>query len=212
MGFSQKTVTEVNKKWTGGAPRTIVVRNKIPKFKEHQGYIHCCEGVAFQKQMEWKKAIEKFKLGIALLEVTLMEIDRSMTKRKWKAQIEEFRHKMSRCTFEIKNNKRNRFIRKRDKIAQQQAAVQAEAERKKQLIKMQDATAKVKKREDHWKVTREDMERKVAENEVDPNYDPSTGVRQDMSDMNESDDNSEDEVYSGRIGGDKTLANAKKKT
>merc|ERR1712228_52141 len=102
-------------------------------------------------------------------------------------------------------------IRKRDKIAQQQAAVQAEAERRKQQIKMQDATAKVKKREDHWKVTREDMEKKVAENEVDPNYDPLTGVRQDMSDMNESDDNSEDEVYSGRIGGDKTLANAKKK-
>merc|ERR1712048_750234 len=67
--ITQKTVNEVNKNWTGGAPRTIVVRNKIPKFKEHQGYIHCCEGVQFQKQMEWKKAIEKFKLGIALLEV-----------------------------------------------------------------------------------------------------------------------------------------------
>merc|ERR1712130_1062757 len=103
---------------------------------EHSGYLHCKEGIKYQKDMEWKKAIEKFKLGIALLEVTLMEIDRSMTKRKWKAQIEEFRHKMSRCTFEIQNNKRHRFIAKRNKIAQKQAEVQAEAEKRKQQIKM----------------------------------------------------------------------------
>merc|ERR1712129_460144 len=97
-----------------------------------------------------------------------------------------------------------------------QAEVQAQAERRKLENKMQDAAAQVMKREDHWRVTRQDMEKKVAENEVDPNYDPSTGVRQDMSDMNadESDD-SEDEIYSGRVdkgngnGGDKTLAAAK---
>lgn len=53
-------------KWTGGAPRVVVVRNKIPELKEHQGYLHCKEGVQLQRQEEWKKAIEKFNLGIAL--------------------------------------------------------------------------------------------------------------------------------------------------
>merc|ERR1712154_66918 len=172
------------------------------------GYLHCKEGIKYQKDMEWKKAIEKFKLGIALLEVTLMEIDRSMTKRKWKAQIEEFRHKMSRCTFEIQNNKRNRFIKKRDENAKKQAEIARRSELKKQAAKMSDATSKVMKREDNWKVTRQDMERKVAENEIDPNYDPSTGIRNNNA-LN-SDDSAE-EVNSGRIErGDKTLAKYKK--
>merc|ERR1719474_1719996 len=83
-------------KWTGGAPRVVVVRNKIPELKEHDGYIHCKEACKLQRQEEWKKAIEKFKLGIAELEVTLNTIDRNQTKRKWKQTIEEFRHKMSR--------------------------------------------------------------------------------------------------------------------
>eukprot|EP01083_Nonionella_stella_P035492 96822_1 len=200
--------SKVNTQWTGGGPRTVVVRNKIPPIKEHAGYLHCKEGVQFQREMEWKKAIEKFKLGIALLEVTLMEIDRSMVKRKWKAQIEEFRHKMSRCTFEIQNNKRNRFIKKRDKIKKEQADKQAQAALARQADKMNEAQSKVLKREDHWKVTREDMEKKVQENEIDPNYDPSTGIRK--SDAVSDSDNS-DEVNSGRVGGDKTLAKAKKK-
>merc|ERR1712157_641580 len=118
------------------------------------------------------------------------EVDRSMTKRKWKAQIEEFR------------NKRNRFIAKRDAIAKKQAEIQAQAQLKRQADKMSDAKSKVIKREDNWKVTRQDMEKKVAENEIDPNYDPSTGIRPN------DDSDSDEAVNSGRIGGDKTLAKA----
>eukprot|EP01084_Bolivina_argentea_P317451 550390_1 len=70
---ASRQTPNIQPNWTGGAPRTVVVRNKIPPIKEHIGYLHCIEGVKYQQQMEWKKAIEKFKLGIALLEVTLVD-------------------------------------------------------------------------------------------------------------------------------------------
>jgi len=44
--------------WTGGAPRVIVVRNKIGDIKSHEGMIHIRQGIEYQKQEEWKKSSE----------------------------------------------------------------------------------------------------------------------------------------------------------
>lgn len=137
----------------------------------------------------------------------MTEIDNNKTKRKWKQTIEDFRHKKSRCQFEIQNNKRNRFIKKRNENAKKQAKLQKKAEEEMQKVKMAQAKATVIKREDNWKVTKEDMDAKVAENEIDPNYDPSTGMRPTGDDSDSS-----DEVNAGKVdrGRDPVLAKAKR--
>jgi len=101
--------------WTGGAPRVIVVRNKIGDIKSHEGMIHIRQGIEYQKQEEWKKAVKCYKTGIAILETSLNQIDRGLLKREWKQSIEDLRHKMSRCMFEIDKIKRKKFIKKKEK-------------------------------------------------------------------------------------------------
>lgn len=161
---SSKSKINVNKGWTGGAPRTIVLRNKILPIKLHAGYKSCQEGMKLREEEKYKFAIEKFKIGIALLQVTLLDIDRGLEKRKWRAVIEEFRHKMSRCTFEIQNSKRNRFLKKRNENIRKQAEMKAKLELEHQKKAMQEALSNAVGRERNWTVTREDMEVKLQAN------------------------------------------------
>jgi len=125
--------------WTGGAPRVIVVRNKIGDIKSHEGMIHIRQGIEYQKQEEWKKAVKCYKTGIAILETSLNQIDRGLLKREWKQSIEDFRHKMSRCMFEIDKIKRKKFIKKREKGLIEEAEEKAAHERRRIIKEIEQA-------------------------------------------------------------------------
>ena len=103
-----------------------------------------------------------------MLEVTLNEIDRSMQKREWRAKIDDIRHKMSRCKFEIENQKRNKFVAKRNAQRKKQAAVKLVQEKKKlEKIKAQTLLEASGGRDANWKTNIEDYRKKVRETEPD---------------------------------------------
>ena len=103
-----------------------------------------------------------------MLEVTLNEIDRSMQKREWRAKIDDIRHKMSRCKFEIENQKRNKFVAKRNAQRKKQAAIKLVQERKKmEKLKAQTLLEASGGRDANWKTNIEDYRKKVRETEPD---------------------------------------------
>ena len=83
----------------GSGPRGIVYRAKIPPIKEHEGMVYVDEAMALQEEGKLKTAIKKYKVGIAMLEATLPEIDRNAQKREWHQKISDVRHRMNRCKF-----------------------------------------------------------------------------------------------------------------
>ena len=114
----------------GSGPRGVVIRTKVPPIEEHEGMLYVEEAMTLQEDEKYKSAIKKYKVGIAMLEATLPEIDRHSTKREWVQKIDEIRHKMNRCKMEIENRKREKLkqdreaerIRKAEvKIAQEKA-------------------------------------------------------------------------------------------
>ena len=64
-----------------------VMRRKIRPIEEHEAYTHILAAMEHQEEGKWKDAIKSYKIGIALLEVTLNEIDRSTQKREWRNKV-----------------------------------------------------------------------------------------------------------------------------
>jgi len=115
----------------GGGPRTIVYRKKMIDIQEHPGMIPIREAMEAQNQEKYKLALQKYKLGIAMLEVALNDIDRGVTKRQWKQEIEEYRHRMHRCMFELDNLARNKVLAQQEAKRRKEAKEQLLEERKK---------------------------------------------------------------------------------